>query len=128
MPQSENETQIRALIENWAKAARAQDMDGVLAEHADDIVMFDVPAPLQSRGIQEYKGTWGLFFAHSPGGPGSFDVTELQITADEKVAYCHAIVKVRNADVRLTMGMRKENGRWLVAHEHHSYPISSEES
>ena len=28
----------------------------------------------------------------------------------------------------LTMGMRKENGRWLVAHEHHSYPISSDES
>ena len=28
MSQSENEIQIRALIENWAKAARAQDMDG----------------------------------------------------------------------------------------------------
>ena len=68
MSQSENETQIRALIENWAKAARAQDMDGVLAEHADDIVMFDVPPPLQSRGIQEYKETWTLFFAHSQGG------------------------------------------------------------
>jgi uncharacterized protein (TIGR02246 family) len=128
MSQSENETQIRALIENWAKAARAQDLDGVLAEHADDIVMFDVPPPLQSRGIQEYKETWTLFFAHSPGGPGSFDVTQLRITADEGVAFCHAIVKVRDANVRLTMGMRKENGRWLVAHEHHSYPISSGES
>jgi uncharacterized protein (TIGR02246 family) len=127
MLQSENETQIRTLIENWAKAARAKDMDGVLAEHADDIVMFDVPLPLQARGMQEYKKTWELFFAHSPGGPGSFDVTELRITTGDAVAFCHAIVRVRSAGVRLTIGMRKEAGRWLVAHEHHSYPLSSDE-
>ena len=69
MSQSENETQIRALIENWAKAVRAQDMDGVLAEHADDIVMFDVPPPLQSRGMEEYKKTWALFLL-TVRGPG----------------------------------------------------------
>ena len=36
-----------------------------------DIVMFDVPAPLQAKGIEEYKNTWELFFDNSPGGPGS---------------------------------------------------------
>ncbi|MEV0476720.1 nuclear transport factor 2 family protein, partial [Streptomyces prunicolor] len=24
--------------------------------------------------------------------------------------------------LRLTFGLRKEKGRWLVAHEHHSFP------
>jgi ketosteroid isomerase-like protein len=24
--------------------------------------------------------------------------------------------------LRLTVGLRKEDGRWLVAHEHHSFP------
>jgi ketosteroid isomerase-like protein len=24
--------------------------------------------------------------------------------------------------LRLTIGLRKEDGRWLVAHEHHSFP------
>jgi len=24
--------------------------------------------------------------------------------------------------VRLTLGLRKEQGRWIVAHEHHSFP------
>ena len=123
MTNTANEAQIRALVEAWAAAVRQQDMDGVLAKHADDIVMFDVPLPLQSKGMQEYKKTWELFFDHSPGGPGSFDVTELQITAGESVAYCHAIVKIFDSQVRVTMGLRKEKKQWLIAHEHHSYPI-----
>jgi len=24
--------------------------------------------------------------------------------------------------LRLTLGLRKEHGRWVVAHEHHSFP------
>lgn len=120
-----NDSQIRALIEEWARAVRSKDMDGVLANHTDDVVMFDVPMPLQSKGIEEYKKTWDLFFNHSPGGPGSFDVTELQIFASESVAYCHAIVKVFDSRVRVTVGLRKENRQWLITHEHHSYPIDS---
>ena len=118
-----DEARIRALVEAWASAAQRKDMRGALANHTDDIVMFDVPVPVQSRGIEEYEKTWELFFEHSPGGPGSFDVTELRITAGESVAYCHALVNVADATVRLTMGLRKEKGRWLIAHEHHSYPV-----
>ena len=126
MPQSADEAQIRMLVESWAKAVRAKDMDGVLARHAGDLVMFDVPMPLQAKGMEEYKKTWELFFANTPGGPGSFDVTELQVVAGDTVAYCHAILKIFDSRARLTIGMRKESGQWLVAHEHHSYPIELE--
>jgi ketosteroid isomerase-like protein len=123
MGQDTNEVEIRALVESWAKAVRAQDMEGAIAHHSADIVMFDVPEPLQSIGIDEYRKTWELFFAHSPGGPGSFDVAELKITSGDNVAWCHAFLKVRDSIARLTMGLRKEDGQWLVAHEHHSYPL-----
>lgn len=123
MTSNPNETQIRTLIESWAKAVREKDMDAAVAHHTDDMVMFDVPMPLQAKGIEEYKKTWELFFDNSPGGPGSFDVTELRITAGETVAYCHAILKIFDSKARLTIGMRRENGQWLIAHEHHSYPI-----
>jgi uncharacterized protein (TIGR02246 family) len=123
MSQSADETAIRTLVENWAKAVRAKDMDGVLAHHTDDVVMFDVPMPLQARGIEAYKKTWELFFATNPGGAGAFDVTELEVTASETVAYAHAILRIFDFRARLTIGMRKEDGRWLVAHEHHSYPV-----
>ena len=108
MTQSTNEAQIRMLVESWAKAVRAKDMDSVLANHTDD------------------KKTWELFFDNSPDGPGSFEVTELRITAGETVAYCHAILKILDSKGRLTIGMRKEDRRWLIAHEHHSYPIELE--
>ena len=64
--QIDNESQIRELVENWARAVRNEDMDGVLAHHADDIVMFDVPPPLQSKGIDAYKKTWELFSTRTP--------------------------------------------------------------
>ena len=79
----------------------------MLANHADDIVMFDVPMPLQSKGIKEYKKTWELFFDHNAVGPGAFDVTELRITASETVAYCYALVKIFDSKVRVTMGQER---------------------
>ena len=77
----------------------------------------------RQEGWWSTRRTWELFFDNSPGGPGSFDVTELHITAGETVAYCHALVMIFDSTVRLTMGLRKDDGEWLIAHEHHSYPI-----
>lgn len=118
---SDDESLIRSVIENWAAAVRAVDMDGVLANHADDMVMFDVPEPLQSLGMAEYRKTWELFYQYSRGGPGSFDVTQLKITAGDHAAFATAILTIFGSALRLTVGLRKENGRWLIAHEHHSY-------
>jgi uncharacterized protein (TIGR02246 family) len=123
MMDNSHETQIRQLVENWAAAVRAKDVEAAVAHHADDVVMFDVPLPLLSRGMKEYRKTWELFFANNRGGPGSFEVTDLRIAASDTVAYCHALLKIFDSTARLTMGLRRERGQWLVAHEHHSYPL-----
>lgn len=122
MAKTDDQAALRELVESWAKAVRDGDMDGVLAHHTDDILMFDVPVPLQAKGMKEYRDTWVLFFKYNTGGPGSFDITDLQIFAGGTVAYCHALIKIFDSTARLTMGLRKENDRWLIAHEHHSYP------
>jgi ketosteroid isomerase-like protein len=38
-------------------------MDGVLADHSDDIVMFDVPPPNEVRGKDAYRDTWPPFLS-----------------------------------------------------------------
>jgi ketosteroid isomerase-like protein len=126
------ESQIKDLIEAWADAVRRHDISGILAHHEQDIVMFDVPPPLQSRGMDEYKKTWDLFFRyHKPSQ--TFDIEELGITAGEDVAFAVAIMRCGSATFsgppeeggflfRLTIGLRKIDGRWRVAHEHHSVP------
>lgn len=127
MRDKSDEIEIRTLVESWASAVREKDMGGVLANHTDDIVMYDVPAPPVSQGMPAYEKTWELFFSQNPGGPGAFDVIEMNIFASDTVAFCHGLVGIFESTVRLTMGLRRESGQWLIAHEHHSYPIELDE-
>jgi ketosteroid isomerase-like protein len=55
------------------------------------MVMFDLPTPLQCKGIEAYKDTWDLFFRyHKPGA--AFDIQELAVTAGQDVAFAVAIM------------------------------------
>jgi uncharacterized protein (TIGR02246 family) len=131
----DDEDQIRSLIERWAAAVHTGDLDGVLADHAPDIVMFDVPPPNEGvRGIDAYRETWPPFFTWQESG-AVFDIESLDITAGADVAFAYALLRcgtpeefARNPDnrLRLTLGLRKQDGRWVVSHEHHSFPDTSE--
>ena len=129
----DDETQIRALIERWAKAVHACDMDGALADHTDDIVMFDVPPPNEVRGKEAYRDTWPPFFKWQKQG-AVFEIVSLDVTAGDAVAFAHALLRCGTEEglkkdpdnrLRLTVGLRKQGGRWAVAHEHHSFPAQS---
>ena len=127
MPDDEN--QIRTLIERWATAVHAGDMDAVLADHADDIVMFDVPPPHDGvRGIDAYRDTWPPFFEWQK--RAVFEIVELDVSAGDDLAYAFALLRCATPEylsehpeqrLRLTLGLRKQDGRWVVAHEHHSF-------
>ena len=53
------EAEIRALIDDWAKAMRAKDVDGVMSHYAPDSVTFDLAPPLISTGA-DAKGLAGV--------------------------------------------------------------------
>jgi uncharacterized protein (TIGR02246 family) len=125
-----NEQQIRALIERWATAVHDGDMAAVLADHAPGIVMFDVPPPEQGvRGIDAYRETWPGFFEWQASG-AVFEIESLAVTAGTDVGFAFALLRCgtpgdleRNPEqrLRLTIGLRKADGRWTVTHEHHSF-------
>jgi len=124
-----NELQIRTLIENWAAAVRNNDMDGILAHHSADIVMYDVPPPFQSIGIEAYRKTWDIFFKYTK--RGVFDIEQLYVIADEYIAFAYATMKCSDKSdsvdfvelpFRLTVGLRKIDDQWVIVHEHHSIP------
>jgi uncharacterized protein (TIGR02246 family) len=128
---TDDEPQIRALLERWAEAVHAGELDRVLADHSPDIVMFDVPPPKEGvRGIDAYRDTWPPFFEWQRQG-AVFDLVELDVTAGADVAFAHALLRCGTAEelqqdpdlrLRLTIGLRKDDGRWVVTHEHHSFP------
>src|SRR5262245_13199118 len=91
MPDAEQE--IRDLIERWASAVHTGDLDTVLADHAPDIVMFDVPPPDDGvRGVDAYRETWPPFFEWQRSG-ASFEILELDVTAGDDVAFAWALVR-----------------------------------
>lgn len=121
---------IRTLIDRWAAAVRKEDFASIRADHDPNILMFDVPPPFLSRGLDAYMTTWQLFFANQE-KPITFSLEDVEITASSDVAFATAKGRCVNIDrtgkrepleFRLTMGLKKLNGKWRIMHEHHSLP------
>jgi uncharacterized protein (TIGR02246 family) len=127
---SNDEIEICALIDRWAEAVRNKNRAGIRADHDADILMFDVPPPILSRGLDAYMATWETFFSASE-KPVVFSFHNIEIAAGGDVAFATAIGNCVNIDpsgrreplkFRLTMGLRRVDGRWRIVHEHHSLP------
>jgi uncharacterized protein (TIGR02246 family) len=134
---TDDQNEIREMIEQWAAAVHRGDLTTVLRDHADDIVMFDVPPPQEGvRGIEAYRETWPPFFEWQAQG-AVFEIVSLDVTAGADVAFAYALLRCGSPEelaqrpdqrLRLTVGLRKKGGRWTVTHEHHSFPDSSDAS
>ena len=82
-----------------------------------------------SAGWRPTRETWPPFFTWQANG-ASFAIESLEVTAGTDVAYAFALLRCGTAEefaenpdqrLRLTIGLRKVDGRWLVSHEHHSF-------
>jgi uncharacterized protein (TIGR02246 family) len=127
---TDDQTVIRKLVEDWARAVRGKNIDAILAHHSADFVMLDVPLPIVSRGLDEYRKTWTTFFTWADDAP-VFDFDEMHVVAGDDVAFVFALMRCAGTEksgehidlaFRLTMGLRKIGGQWTIVHEHHSIP------
>ena len=128
-----DETEIRSLIDRWALAVRSEDHHAIRAAHDPHILMFDVPPPFSSRGLDAYMATWDLFFANTA-KPVTFTLEDIEITAGPLVAFATAKGRCININAhhqpeplefRLTIGLKKIDHHWRITHEHHSLPAFS---
>jgi len=131
MENHNDEVRIREIIQNWAEAVRSIDIKGILANHSDDILMFDVPPPLESKGIAEYEETWVYFYQYFKKGD-TWELRDINVAAGGDAAFATMLIKCGGADgkgfdVRVTMGFKKIKGEWFIAHEHHSVPAKEME-
>jgi RNA polymerase sigma-70 factor (ECF subfamily) len=132
---------VRDLAHRYATAWEAGDVDTIVAMLADDARYSMPPRPVWFhgpddgvRGLTAYRETWPPFFRWQAGG-AVFEIVSLDVTAGDDVAFAHALLRCDTPDglarnprtrLRLTIGLRRENGRWVVAHEHHSFPDRSQ--
>jgi ketosteroid isomerase-like protein len=126
------DTEIKALEDNYVKALAARDLDALMAvyENSPTLVVFDVIPPRQYVGWDAYKKDWQDVLAECT-GPMKAELTEMTIVAEGNIGYGHEIQHLScptkgaplDMTLRATDGYTKKDGKWLIAHEHLSAPI-----
>ena len=117
----------------FAAAFNTKDVDAIMKFYVpgNELFVFDMGAPRQHVGWDDYKKDWQDFLALYK-GPVKFEISDLSVTSDGKIAYGHNIQHVTGAmtdgsasdmTVRVTDVYRKVDGKWLIVQEHVSVPI-----
>jgi uncharacterized protein (TIGR02246 family) len=125
---------IRSVIDDFARAVRERNVDAMLAHCADDVVVFDMLPPLKHAGVQAVRRNWTstleAFRNHV-----DYEVSQLHIFARGDMALCHSLNYFGGARktgqrsgtwLRQTLGLRRIDGHWKLAHQHISVPLDME--
>ncbi len=126
-----DEAAIRIVLDQWAQATRDGRQDDVLAHHQDDLVIFDVLAPLRYTSAAQYRDSWESWQPDVRDAV-QFALQDLAVETGADVAYAFGLLQCGGTlpdgqtfsdTVRITFGLRKRDGQWKVAHQHVSRPI-----
>lgn len=126
-----DEQQISDILQSWAANTRRNNKDAILANHADDVVIFDVLPPMKYHGVEAYRKSWDDWQPDTV-GEGVFELQNLELTVGGDVAFAHAFIhcggttangKTFEDLVRATFCLRKITGKWVVTHQHISMPM-----
>lgn len=124
------ETEIRDVLERWARATREGRHDEVLANHLDDLVIFDVLPPMRYESAAAYRESWEAWQPNAQGDM-TFELKDLSVRAGADVGFAFGLLqcggtlpdgKTFRDTVRITFCLRKLGGGWKVAHQHVSKP------
>ncbi|WP_328459641.1 SgcJ/EcaC family oxidoreductase [Actinoplanes sp. NBC_00393] len=125
------EAELRALVDERVAAVAAKDPKPLAARQHPDVIAFNVLPPLHSRGsaaVETATQAWFDSYATDIG----YEVRDLHVTVDGDVGFCSYLYRVSGTLktggvvdmwVRATLGCRRENGRWLIVHDHDSVPF-----
>lgn len=124
------EADIREVLEKWSRATREGRHDEVLANHVDDLVIFDVLPPMRFESAAEYRKSWDDW---QPDAQGEirFELEDLTVSAGDDVGFAFGLLqcggtlpdgKTFRDTVRITFCLRKQGGQWKVVHQHVSKP------
>lgn len=125
------EAEVKALLDSWSAAIRAKDVDRLMSLYSEDIVYFDVVPPLQFTGHAEVRQNFLRWFDSWKSGIG-VELRDLNIRMSGDVASTYMLHRTSgtlqdgrevNYWVRATVGCERSDRRWLIVHEHISWPV-----
>ncbi len=130
--QTTAEVEIRAFVESWLNAYRSKDPDALVAHYIPNGRAFTLAPPLEYVNGDErqraFTKEWFSGFEDSM----EFSIRDLEIEIEGDLAYCLFFMQLAATPVgdqrfsfwyRITLGLRKVDGRWKISHEHESVPF-----
>lgn len=127
-------SRIEGLLAARNRAMYNRDADALLACGTDDSVVFSLAPPLRATNDGgAFLREWFLRWAT----PIGYDVTDLEIHLDGGVAFTASIDRMHGQQhgqppfelwMRVTLGLVRRDGRWLIAHQHESVPFAMDGS
>ncbi len=85
-----SDEKIRQMIDEWVSAVKDKDVDRLMTQYAPDVVVYDVPAPLQQKGADAHRENFEKWFSSMPGRTTSA-IRDLRIVAGETIAFAHCL-------------------------------------
>jgi uncharacterized protein (TIGR02246 family) len=128
------QSEVRALFQSWAEAARNKDIDRLMSVYSPDIVYFDVVAPLQYTGSAAVRRNFLRWFDGYTSSIG-MEIRDLRILESGNIAAAYMLVRASGTLkdgrevgywVRATVCCQRSDQRWLITHEHISLPMDVE--
>ena len=130
---SGDEKEIRAMIQSVSDAFARRDAAAAVAHFSKDVVIFDIPPPLSSRGIPgNEKATKDYMDATQGPLVCEYSDIHIEVSPGSRIAGGYMFVRLastlKNGTkvdwlARVTDIYEKRDGKWWVIHEHASVPV-----
>jgi ketosteroid isomerase-like protein len=128
-----DDAEVNASVQNLVTAVNAKDINGIMAYYMPDesLHVFDALPPRQYVGAAAFRKDWEGFLAAYPTNVHA-EVSDWKTETEGTLAYGHGVFCTVGPDkdgnpldltVRVTDVYRKVGGKWLVVHEHVSWPV-----
>ena len=127
---------MNELLEAYADAVRAKDVEAFLALYAEDVRTFDLWERWSYDGREELRAMVTEWFGSLGTDTVEVEFDEVRSEAGDGVAAVSAFTtfrgisaegeELRSMNNRLTWILRKDGEGWKIAHEHTSAPAGGE--
>ncbi|WP_242056682.1 nuclear transport factor 2 family protein [Nostoc sp. FACHB-152] len=126
-----DEAQIRQLIDEQQSAICAKDVDRIMAYYTKDVIYFDCKVPFQTKSADAFRRIWEECLPYFPDSFGT-QTRDLNIFVSGELAFAHWLLRFTDMPedhpamqtwLRFTAGYQRQQGKWLIVHEHCSVPF-----
>lgn len=128
--QARDHAEITDLFARWAEANRRKDIDAIIALYSPDICSYDAVAPLQFKGLADYRAHWEKCLPKDADIIVEMQTPAIRVSGDLGVAHFLIRCGIRESDgseqaswMRSSYHLEKQDGQWRILHEHFSVPF-----